>query len=268
MVFDRLFGRGGEESTDAYREGQRLFDLGKQHGLRFEIDKALEYFDKSYEVHKYPAPLVDRGHIKMMRLRHFEAMHDLLEAQRLDAKIGNKFKHEIMPRLSKLAITTEPYRNGMRDKLIADLRQNGRGYVAQRILLTCFKVKPEQWEFARRAPPLMKFHFFNELDNVAKFETPGSHPEIEKYIQLYPRAYIDEQMRRCPDEQEYFAAEAQLHTFLCSYEEQDMRKIRSDMLYLIHSALMAEDYGLGAFSILSDEDTHGVIREAHEYLDL
>ena len=268
MVFDKLFGRENAENTEEYREGQRLFDIGKAHAIRFEIDKALEFFDKSYQANKHPAPLVDRGHIKIMRLRHFEAMQDLLEAQRLDSKTGNKFAHEIRPRLAKLEITTEPYRNGMRDKLIADLRQNGRGYVAQRILLTCFKVDPRQWEFANRATPMMKFHFFNELDNVSKFESPGSHPEIETYIELYPRAYIDEQMPLCPDEKEYFSIEAQLHTFLCSYEERDMQNLRSDMLYLIHSALMAEDYGLSAFSLTSDEETHGIIREAHDYLAL
>jgi len=269
MSIEKWIRRRFGELTEAHKEGRRLFDVGKSYASRFEIDKALEYFDLSCAIYNHPAPLINRAHIKMMRIRHFEAMQDLLEAKKLDAKLfGNEFAHEITPMLTKLEITTRLYKDGTRDKLIADLKQNGRGYVAKRILLTCFKVDSEQWEFAPRANPLMKFHFFNELDNIAKFESPGSYPEIETCIQLYPDSFVQEQVNSCPNPFDYMSAEVQLQAFLCCYEQQDMSNIRGDLLYWIHDALMTEDYGLAANSILSEEETYGIIRQAHSHLHL
>jgi tetratricopeptide (TPR) repeat protein len=265
-MLGRLFGgkEGADSSSAAYGEGRRLYNIGKYHAGRFETDKAMEFYNKSFEANKRPEPLVDRAHIKMLRIRHHEALLDLLEAQRLDAVNENGCQKEIMPRLAKLSVTTQPYKNGTREKLIEDLRRNGRGYVAKRIVSTCFKLKPEQWDTNPPASPMLKHHFFNEIDNIAKFDSRGSYPEIERYVDLYPGAFIAEQVRLCPDMQDYFATEMKLHTFLCSYEEQDMRNVRSDMLYLIHSAMMWADYGHECFSAGSD---NCVIREAREYLD-
>lgn len=262
MGIGKWFSRRAAELTQGQSEGQRLFELGKSHGARFELDTALKYFDQSYALYNHPAPLMNRAHIKMMRLRHFEALNDLLEAQKIDTKFfGGEFSHEIAPLLEKLNITTRFYKDGTRSKLLADLKQNGRGHVAKRILLTCFKIDPDQWEFASRANSLMKFHFFNELDNVGKFESPGTYPEVETYIQLYPDSFVQQQVNTCPNESAYFTAETQLQGFLCSYEKHDMANIRSDLLYLIHDALMTEDYGFDSYSEPSQ-----IIRDAHSHL--
>lgn len=266
-MFGRLFGRKGGSDTSAasYSEGMRLFNIAKYHASRFETDKALEFFDKSFEINKRPEPLVDRAHIKALRIRHYEAYIDLLEAKRLDEMHGKACEDEILRRLAKLSITTHLYKDDTREQLIADLRTNGRKHAASRILCTCFKIDPEQWRAdLPPATPMLKYHFFNEVDNIAKFDSRGSYPDIDRYIDLYPGAFIEATVRLCPNAQEYLNSEVRLQTFLCSYEEQDMRNVRSDMLYLIHSALMWADYGHEYYMIGSDNH---IIREALEYLD-
>jgi tetratricopeptide (TPR) repeat protein len=254
----------GDASAASYSEGMRLYDIGKYHAGRFETDKAMEFYNKSFEANKRPEPLIQRARIKMLRIRHHEALLDLLEAQRLDAMNENACQKEIMPQLAKLSVTTQTYKDGTREELIEDLRRNGRGYVARRILSTCFKIEPEQWDRNPPTSPMLKYHFFNEIDNIAKFESRGSYPEIQVYIDRYPGAFVEAQVQRCPDKKDYLATEIKLHLFLCSYEEQDMRNARSDMLYLIHSAMMWADYGHQAFSAGSG---NRVIREALGYLD-
>lgn len=220
-----------------YAAGERLYELGLEHANRWESDKALEYFDLAYAANPHPAPLIDRAHIKLMRLRHYEALQDVLVAQQIDSKTGNEFAHHIRAQLEKLRVTTETYRNGLRNNLIEDLRQNNRGYVAEKILTTCFECDRQHLSLGLNPWPLARFHFFNELDTISKFDSPGSYPEIEEYIGAYPGGYVAEQVENCPDTEKYLSIETKLQTFLCAYEEQDMRNIRSDLLYMIRSVL-------------------------------
>ena len=270
MVF-RWLSRGGSKSSDSKNdelEGQRLYDLGLQHANAWEMDEALRCFDKSFEANTHPAPLIDRAHIKLMRLRHYEAMQDVLEAQRLDSKTGNAFLSHILEQLSKLTVTTEPYRNGTRDLLIKDLKEHGVEHAAKKILHACFKPTFGRYPSTPDPTPEMKYHFFNELDTIAKFDSPGAYPEADGYIARYPSRFIELQVEKCPDRQGYHAIEVMLHSFLCSYEEQDMRLVRRRMLYDIHQSLMWHDWDMAAISAaFTGEDSRGVIREAHTFLD-
>lgn len=232
------------------------------------MEEALECFDRSFEAHKHPAPLIDRAHIKLMRLRHYEAMQDVLEAQRIDLITGRAFIGQISEQLSKLTVTTEPYRNGTRELLVRDLKQHGIEHAAGKILHTCFKPKFGAYERIPDPTPLMKFHFFNELDTIAKFDSPGSYPNADVLLSRYPTRFIDTQVALCPDEQQYRSLEAILHSFLCAYEEQDMRHVRGRILYDIHQSLMWHDWDAAAISTaITGEDSRGVIREAHAFLN-
>ena len=270
MVFRWLSGGGSKNSSSNgdEAEGKRLYDLGLEHANAWRMDEALKFFDASFEANRHPAPLIDRAHIKLMRLRHYEAMQDVLEARRLDSKTGNAFLGHIHEQLSKLTVTTEPYRNGTRDLLIKDMKEHGVEHAAKKILHTCFKPQFGRYESIPDPTPEMKFHFFNELDTIAKFDSPGTYPEADGYVARYPSRFIEMQIEMCPDPQRYQAIEVMVNSFLCAYAEQDMRLVRRRILYDIHQSLMWHDWDTGAISSrLTGEDSRGVIREAHKYLD-
>lgn len=91
------------------------------------------------------------------------------------------------------------------------------------------------------------------------------YPEARELLQDYDPRFIEMKVASCPDAQSYRGAQAKLHNFLCSYDVEDMVKLRRYMHYDIHSALLALDFG-ELFDALSSECT-GVIREAEEFAE-
>ena len=112
--------------------------------------------------------------------------------------------------------------------MIEDLESNGHSFAAKRIFA--------EWPCASRAA-LLEYHFFNELDNIAKFEKPGDYPEAEGWIRQYSTQVVSKKIESCPDPNGYFEAEAMLRMFLCVYAESDMRLIRGYVLRETHSML-------------------------------
>ena len=250
--------------TKMAKEGERLYDLGKEHLLNGELDLALEFYEKSYQAKAHPAPLIDSAQIKIARLRHFEAQADLLRAQQLDSAMGGGFAAAIVPSLEHLALTTDLYRNGKRQEFISDLREMGNGYVAKRILSACFGIDPDSWEELRRPTPLMHFHLFNDFDSISKHESRDSYPFVWPLIDRYPRAYIEHEMLRCPDPTAYRLVDLKMCTFLCAFDIDDMQLVRSEILLEIHDAAMEASYGfMGKYQ----SETHGIVPQAHVYLD-
>ena len=251
--------RRHQELTEAHKEAKRLFDEGSTFAEAFQIDRGLELFDQSFALFEHPAPLLNRAHIKMMRLRYREAMQDLLLAQKLDAKLfDNEFAHQISPLLEKCQLITVNYDNGVRKKLLADRKTNGRGYATKRIFFSCFNADEELWDFYPQPTELMLYHFFNELDNIRKFESKGTYWQIDPYVSGYPDDFVQIKIQSRPPD--YSSLEMTLHSFLCCYEQSDMIEMRTYILNLIHNAQMQRDYGMASLR------QPRFIREAMEFL--
>lgn len=127
MVFRSFFsGRQKKNRPEGYEEGWKLFELGMAHASRFECSKAIDYYNRSIAICKNPAPYINRANLLGKRIRYHEALQDLQEAQRLDATQGKEFTNEIQRELAVAELVTSNYRNGIREKLLADLKQNDK----------------------------------------------------------------------------------------------------------------------------------------------
>lgn len=174
---------------------------------------------------------------------------------------------EIEAEIEEVSTYVENYRNGTREKLVAEFRSHSGSfsdlrYVAQRIWEVTFRNAENGSQPYRHH--LSKYHFFNELDNVARFEDPDVYPEAKEFHALYPAAFIAEQVNGPVDFAAYSRSEALLNSFLCSYDEPDMRKLRRLMLYDIHEYLLRRDYGDQLWSMTNPQPE--VIQSAADFL--
>ncbi|WP_142627960.1 hypothetical protein [Rhizobium sp. P007] len=261
MVFGRLF-RG--HSNHNREEGKRLFELGMKSAVEFRSNEALDYYAKSIAASENPSPYINRANLLGKRIRHFEAMQDLLRAQKIDLAQGKQFQSVIARELAWNKVLTHNYTNGVAQKLVVDLKDKGASFVAERIVCTSFGIPQIRWEHGHGATPLIEFHLFNDLDNILKFDEISRYPEAQELVEMYPATFIEMKVDNCPDMQAYKDAETKLHAFLCSYPEGDMIRIRRHMVYEIHKQLLVRDFD-EMFDAL-DSDCEGVIKEAEPYL--
>ncbi len=246
-----------------YAEGMLLFEQGMQAATNFKSNEAIAYYTRSIETCANPSPYINRANLLMKRIRCREALKDLQEAKRLDDEQGRQFTFEINRELAWAKALSSHYDDGMREKLIVDLHGSDHGTVAERILCASFDIHRLQLEYRTFDRTLVEFHLFNEIDDIVKFDDLTLYPEAVQLLQNYDVHFIDMKVEKCPDVQLYHDAQAKLHGFLCSYDLEDMIMLRRCMLYDIHKALLALDFG-DFFDSLSSE-CNGVIREAEEF---
>jgi len=262
MVFDKLFGR---QRSDSREEGKRLFELGMNSASEFRSNEALNYYTKSIEASENPSPYINRANLLGKRIRHLEALQDLLLAQRIDLMQGKQFQSIIAQELARNSILTSNYVNGIAQKLVADLKEKGERFVAARILCTSFGIPQIQWDHGLcNNTKMLEFHLFNDLDNIMKFDDIERYPEAQELIDIYPITFIEMKVNNCPNLRSYETAETKLHNFLCSYPEEDMVYLRRNMHYDIHEKLIRRDFG-DRFDARYSECL-GVIKEAEPYL--
>lgn len=257
-MFKNLFGRKSKEQL----EGEKLFLLGMDAASKFDCDRAIDLYTKSLEAHPNPAPLINRANLLGKRKRHFEALLDLAEAKRLDEEQSKEFGPVLQREIMRELTLTKFYRDGMREKLIVDYEQTDTGDVSQKIMSSSFDVgEPGYWGSRRE---ILEYHFFNDLDDIVKFESLSAFPEAEEYIEIYGQKFIDHKISSCPDEAFYDRASKIVSCFLCVYDEQTMRYIRRRMLYDIHQFLLTEDYGWDIYSLTSTAKEH--IKEFDDFI--
>lgn len=257
-------GNGGGAGNGDREEGKRLFELGMKAAVEYRANEALDYYAKSIQASDNPSPYINRANLLGKRIRHWEARQDLLTAQKLDLAQGKEFQDVLKYEIAKNAVVTCNYTNGVAQKLVADLADKGSDFVSNRIVCTSFGIPQIQWDHWRGATDLLEFHFFNDLDNIVKFDDIARYPEAQEYVDTYPSAFIEMKVANCPNLRAYEDAETKLHNFLCSYPEEDMIRLRRHMHYEIHKRLLVRDFG-EMYDAL-DSDCEGVIREAEPYL--
>lgn len=243
-----------------YATGRRLFEEGMHHAVNYECNKAIDCYTQSIAISPNPAPYINRANILTKRLRYHEALADLLAAQRLDNIQGNEFAEQLSPRIVQAEFVSQNYYNGIREKLIADLKQNDSRVIASKIFCASFGIDYIQWEYVTFNRDLAEYHFFNDLDDIIKFDDISLYPEVEEYTSLYTSDFIEMKLKKRPDHQAYAKAVTSLHSFLCTYDVEDMRNLRRSMLFDIHEKLLIMDFG--AFYNTRSSKCTGVIREA------
>lgn len=266
MVFNRFF-RGSDGNRE---EGQKLFEEGMHYASNFDCGTAIDCYTRSIAASPNPAPYINRANLLAKRLRYREALTDLSEAQRLDQRQSNQFAHVLDIEITKAELVTEHYHNGMLEKLVADYKEKketpgGVLGISRRILCSSFGLTSSDWDYNNFDRRLIEFHFFNELDNIEKFEEIELYPEAVEYLDSYSKKFIEMKVDSCPDVEAYQKAEIILHSFLCCYDLNDMRYVRRNMLYEIHSRLLAIDFG-ELYDSFSSE-CEGIIREAENFSD-
>lgn len=108
----------------------------------------------------------------------------------------------------------------------------------------------------------MEYFFFNELDNIKKFDDVSRYPSIKHELNIYPQDFIAIKISKEPEN--FFLAESQMYSLLCAHSDQDRYLLRNTVMYYIHEYLMNHDYGGMQYSL--DSDSRGVIKEAHDFL--
>ena len=249
-----------------HEEGQKLFELGMIYASQYKCSDAIKYYTLSIQAHDNPAPYINRANILGKRIRHFEALQDLLRARRLDKEQNDEFSHEINRDLALAVALTNNYSSGQRDKLIDDLKKNGAAYVANRVLCASFGISQSKWEYDALSGTFLEYHYFNELDNIGKFDDLNNYPEAARPLELYAPEFIKNKVDSisASDLDAYQLMERQLHAFLCSYDENDMQHVRRHILYEIEQKLMARDFG--EFWDSLDSECNGITLEAEEFI--
>lgn len=222
-MFGKLFGGGAKAS--AYQAGQELFQRGMEAASQYRTAEAIRLYSSSFEANPNPASLINRAKLYRWRLLFAEAIRDLELAQRLDKQQGNEFSIPIGIELEECRFLAQNRLNGQRDLFVADLKDKGFDYVAERLADTIFKGEGF----------LLGYHVMNEVDNVKKFENIADFPFVKTLIEndLRNHSIIDKILAE-RDGQEAFEASGKLfQMMLCVYDYPDMAKLRDLMVQKI-----------------------------------
>ncbi|WP_456387633.1 hypothetical protein [Profundibacter sp.] len=263
-MFSKLFNNRRPVQPEGFDEGKRLFELGVAAAHQGNFNEAFDLYSLSIDVCPNPVPYLNRARILIKKIRYQEALNDLLKARSVDKAQSREFLPEIDAEIESVQFFTESYRNGTREKLLKDFeQQSDTRYIARRIFCSSFKVDHEGYRPYNS--PLVEYHFFNELDNIKRFEIVSDYPEVEEFLQMYPYEFIKKKIEGPVDTEAYAFAEAIFHQFLCSYGEKEMRYLRREIIYDIHERLLDRDYGYMGHGTM---DSKGEItREAAEFLE-
>ncbi len=261
-MFGNLFRQGAE--SDPRKEAKILFQEGMKCALAYDAEAAIDFYTRSLALSPNAAPLINRANLLGKRLRHAEALADLLEAKWLDDKGAREFTRALDKEITSTELITEFYRDGTREKLLAEFDVDKRKYIAGRIIGASFGISQDDWESGYFDRPMLEFHFFNELDNIIQFDNVSDYPDVEDYVEAYDPSFIDSKINQCPDLDAYLVKEGTLHGFLCVYDAKTMKRLRNDMLFDLHKSLMFRDYGSKWIpTFASDGET--VIKEAANF---
>ena len=249
---------------EGYGDGKNFFDLGVAAALREQFHEAFLLYTKSIEMCPKPAPYLNRAQILIKKIRYKEAHDDLIEAQKIDQLEGNEFLSEIQGEIDAVLPFVANYHNGVREKLISDIHVHNDSFsdlrnIAKRIFGVSFGSSPSA-AYPFNAP-LSEYHFFNELDNIVRFEDVDIYPEAKDFLEFYTSDFIVKKVNEDVDIAAYSRSESLLNEFLCSYDEPDMRMLRRLMLHDIHKDLIIRDYGDQMFGTFDNPEPE-VIREA------
>lgn len=263
-MFTKLFHPRRPVQPAGFDEGKRLFELGVAAAHRGDFNEALGFYSKSIDVCPNPVPYLNRARILIKKIRYLEALNDLVEARRVDTDQGKEFLAEIDAEIETTQFFTENYRNGTREKLLKDfIEKSDTRFIARRIFCSAFKVDHDGYR--PYDSPLVEYHFFNELDNIKRFEIVSDYSDVEYLLRMYPHEFINKKVEGSVDAQAYVIAEAILHQFLCSYEEKEMRRLRCEVIYDIHERLLDRDYGIMGHGTPNSQGE--ITREAAEYVE-
>lgn len=261
-----IFGSKKKSQQGSVEEGKKLYELGIIYASQYKSNEAIDCYSRSIDANKDPAPYVNRAYILAKRDRYFEALQDLLEAKKLEKARGNYFDAHIDRELALTTGITENYRNGNREKLISDLKSNDIRYVSERVLCSNFDISPSNWRFNGFNREMIEHHYFNEIDDIAKFDEREKFDFTADLITAYPQDFIQMKLDSFPMTEKYREHEFRFHSMICCYDISDTRKIRDYILFAIHGKLMELDYGPLWASLASD--CEGVTKEAAEFIIL
>lgn len=258
-LFDKFL-KKNSTSHNNHEEGKTLFEMGMAHALNFESNKAIELYTESLSKSPNPAPLQNRANLLAKRLDFEAALRDLELARKLDLMQGKQFQSAIQEESLKIEIYTSAIKN--RDHFTTSLQENGLKFVAHRLIQVSFEVTEKALMYATTKQVALEYFFFNELDNIKKFDDITRFPSMEWELHAYPNDFIQEKISNTPPD--YFQSEAKMYTLLCAHSDGDRYPLRDAVMYYAHEYLMNYDYQGSQHGL--DSDSRGVIKEAHAFL--
>lgn len=256
-MFGKFFGQSADD--EARKAGKILFQEGMRLALAYDTEGAIDCYTRSFALSPNPSPLINRANLLSKRLRYAEALRDLLEAKRLDDLGGREFTRTLEEEISTTEIITGNYRNGMREQLLSEFDPDRISYVSGRIISASFNI--ENWSKGIFDRGMLEFHFFNDLDNIIKFDDVTDYPNVAAILDSYDADFIDYKISLCPNFTSYSIYEGTLHGMLCIYDVEIMKSLRNTMLSGLHQRLLYKDYGM-AYAPSPVSAGEAVIKEA------
>ena len=248
------------DTSDSRAEAQRFFELGMAHARVFECDRAIDLYTKSFAIYPNPSPLINRANLLSKRLKFEAALQDLHQAHNIDAKQGVQFQNVIAKEIERLVCYTGCIAD--RPSFIKSLETTGVSYVADRLIQVSFEIAPAAWDNATFPHENLDFFFFDELDNIKKFDNRSLYRNIQHELDAYPEAFIQTKISQAP--KGFIEAQRLMYSLLCAHSEVQLPLLRDAVLYSIHEFMMRRDYGLVCLSTLAESS--GLVREARDYI--
>lgn len=220
-------------------EAHPLFEHDAASALECSTQEAIDLYTRSIATSSSPTLYLNRARLLSKRLRHFEALQDLQQADQLDRAQGQELSAEIARELASAQNLTAFYHNGVRETLPTPSDGANPREIAEAILQDAFDIAPAAWDNNLFDDRLLTYHFFYDLASVVRFEDLEAYPEVVEWARTYPPELIVEKLANCPDTTAYHIAERKLQTYLCCYSEADMCLLRRMMLYSLFTRLHA-----------------------------
>lgn len=238
---------GHDEAYKLCESGQKLFALGK-------YNQAFHVFSESLEKYESSTAYYMRAIIYAHRLRHYEALQDLLMAESINDTSSHKIKTNLNSNIEICEILCHAYESDLRHEIISEIKSLDATILPHKLLTSWLGIDAQSWFDGTFDHKLLEHYYFNELYSISTFDEFEHYQDASKIADLYPENFLKEKAEACVNEKEFKPIKIKSESLLCTLETHDMYEIRTAVIIAAHEKLMLRDYG----DVWNSPDSKGI----------
>ena len=247
---------GYSESHTLCESGQRLFAQGKYTQAFNAFSESIEKYDSSIAYYM-------RAIIYAHRLRHYEALQDLLMAKSTNDTSNHKIKANLDSNIAICEILCHAYESNLRNEIIREVKDLDTTVLPHKLLTSWIGIDARSWSNGDFDYKLLEHYYYNELYSIITFEEFENYQDATIIADMYPSNFLKEKAESSLSEKHFKPIKIKSESLLCTLDIHDMYEIRTATIEAAHERLMLRDYGNSWNS--SEFDAKEITIEAEDY---
>lgn len=250
---------GTPSLVQGYDEAQKLCDAGQRLFAEGKYTHAFYAFTDALEKHEISIAYSMRAEIYAHRIRHYEALQDLLKAESISDTSSQKIKGNLQSNIEICTVLCHAYGSNLRNELINEVRGLDKAVLPHRLLSSWLDIDVQRWWEGDFDHALLEHYYFRELHSITTFDEFEHYQEVLILADRYPAGFIEGKAGACPNEKAFKVMKMKSESLLCSLDEQHMYDVRTAVIVAAHEKLMVRDSGAAGKAVNVDSTANNSV---------